>query len=82
MNATVVVSLLVNEDGGVREVKVLRGAGFGLDEKAIEAVRTWRFEPQKMLPSAMRGAMRAGQRQDKNRRRDASFNNFSLRGAP
>ena len=26
-------------------MRVARSAGMGLDEKALEAVRTWRFEP-------------------------------------
>jgi TonB family protein len=29
----------------VHEVKVLSGLGYGLDEKAVEAVQSWRFEP-------------------------------------
>jgi protein TonB len=29
----------------VREMKVLRSLGLGLDEKAIEAVKNWRFDP-------------------------------------
>jgi protein TonB len=31
--------------GGVRNVRVLRGLGLGLDEKALEAVKQWRFRP-------------------------------------
>jgi len=29
----------------VQEVHLRRGLGSGLDEKAIEAVRNWRFDP-------------------------------------
>jgi len=29
----------------VREARVARHLGMGLDEKALEAVRSWRFEP-------------------------------------
>ena len=41
------VTLLVEVDvsGKVTSVKVVRGLGLGLDEKAIEAVRQWRFKP-------------------------------------
>ena len=33
--------------GRVHEVRVQRSLGLGLDEKAIEAVKTWKFEPAK-----------------------------------
>ena len=29
----------------VRDIRVLRSLGFGLDEKAIEAVKKWKFRP-------------------------------------
>jgi TonB family protein len=45
VNTTIVVSLVVNEDGAPGDVKIVRGAGFGLDEMAIRAIETWRFEP-------------------------------------
>ena len=31
--------------GNVREAKVVKPLGLGLDEKAIETIRTWRFKP-------------------------------------
>ena len=42
---TVVVSLVVGADGQPRALRVARSLGMGLDEKALEAVRQWRFEP-------------------------------------
>ncbi len=41
----VVLWLVIGPDGRPREIKVARPLGMGLDEKAVEAVRTWRFEP-------------------------------------
>jgi TonB family protein len=42
---SVVLATIVREDGSVQIDRVARGVGFGLDEKAIEAVLQWRFEP-------------------------------------
>jgi protein TonB len=36
---------IVGADGRVRDLRVQRSLGMGLDEKAVEAVKTWRFEP-------------------------------------
>jgi TonB family protein len=40
-----VLWLVVGPDGRPRDVKVTRSLGLGLDEKAMETVRTWKFEP-------------------------------------
>ena len=37
--------VVVGADGRAHEIRVQRSLGMGLDEKAIEAVRRWRFEP-------------------------------------
>jgi TonB family protein len=42
---TVVLWVVVGPDGRVRDMRVSRTLGMGLDEKAIDAVRQWRFEP-------------------------------------
>ena len=42
---TVVLNLVVQRDGSVRNVRVVQSLGLGLDEKAIEAVQKWRFRP-------------------------------------
>jgi len=42
---TAVLWLIVATDGRPRDISVLQSLGMGLDEKAIEALRHWRFEP-------------------------------------
>ncbi len=41
----VVMEIVVRHDGSVGDVRVLQGLGSGLDERAIAAVRRWRFNP-------------------------------------
>ena len=42
---TVLLWVVVGPDGRPRDIRVQRSLGMGLDEKAIEAVRHWKFEP-------------------------------------
>lgn len=42
---TCVLWLIVDSSGHPRDIRVARGLGFGLDAKAIEAVKQWRFQP-------------------------------------
>jgi TonB family protein len=42
---TVVLWLVVGPDGRAHDIRVQSSLGMGLDEKAIEAIRQWRFEP-------------------------------------
>lgn len=44
-NGTVLLRLVIDEKGDPRDIRILRSLGLGLDEKAIEAVRHWRFRP-------------------------------------
>lgn len=44
---TVVLWLIVDQTGRPHDIKVARTLGMGLDQKAVEAVRQWKFEPAK-----------------------------------
>jgi protein TonB len=44
---TVVLAAVIGPDGRPRNIRVLHSLGMGLDEKAIERVKTWLFEPGK-----------------------------------
>jgi TonB family protein len=41
----VVLEVVVSSDGRVSSVRTLRSLGGGLDQRAAEAVRQWRFTP-------------------------------------
>jgi protein TonB len=44
-SGTVLVYIEVDTSGLPRNLRVVKGIGLGLDEKAIEAVSKWRFKP-------------------------------------
>jgi TonB family protein len=45
IEGSVIVGLVVDEKGNPTNLRVISGLGMGLNEKAIEAVRGWKFEP-------------------------------------
>ena len=45
ISGEVVLEIVVRRDGSVGDVKVLRGLGGGLNDRAVQAVRQWRFSP-------------------------------------
>ena len=45
IEGTVIIDLVVTADGKPQDMKVTQGLGHGLDEKALAAVKLWRFEP-------------------------------------
>ena len=45
VQGTCVLGLIVGADGHPRDIRVIRGLGYGLDAKALETVKQWKFEP-------------------------------------
>jgi TonB family protein len=45
VSGTVALSVIVGQDGKARSIHVVKSLGVGLDEKAIEAVKKWKFKP-------------------------------------
>jgi TonB family protein len=45
INGLVVLTMVVTEEGKVRDVRVTKSLDRGLDKQAITAVSTWKFEP-------------------------------------
>ncbi|HEY1802084.1 MAG TPA: energy transducer TonB [Terriglobales bacterium] len=44
-DASVILGLVVGVDGLTHDIQVEHAAGYGLDENAIETVKTWKFAP-------------------------------------
>ena len=49
----VVMEIVVRRDGTVGELKVLQGLGHGLDQRAVDAVKQWRFSAARRLGQAV-----------------------------
>ena len=45
VQGSVTLEVLVGADGRAQDVHIVKGIGFGLDERAAETVRGWRFTP-------------------------------------
>jgi periplasmic protein TonB len=45
VQGTVTLRVLVGADGRAGQIHVSRGVGYGLDERAVETVRGWKFSP-------------------------------------
>lgn len=42
---TVTLSLVVDTSGKPENLRIMTPLGLGLDEKAVDAIRTWKFDP-------------------------------------
>ena len=45
VQGSVTLRVLVGADGRAGQIRVARGVGYGLDERAVESVRGWKFTP-------------------------------------
>jgi len=45
IQGTVTLRVLVGADGKASEIRVVRGVGYGLEERAVQTVRGWKFRP-------------------------------------
>jgi TonB family protein len=45
VSGEVLLEIVVRRDGSVSDIKVMRGLGSGLNERAADAVRQWQFAP-------------------------------------
>src|SRR5215472_3023132 len=45
VSGVVEVDIMVDAAGNVQDARVVKPLGHGLDEKALETIRTWRFKP-------------------------------------
>jgi TonB family protein len=55
----VILKLTIGADGTTHDVNVVSGLGYGLDERAVKAVQSWKFEPalQDGVPVQFKGAV-------------------------
>jgi periplasmic protein TonB len=51
LEGEVVMEIVVRRDGSVGDLRIIRGLGGGLNERALQAVRQWRFSPARRLAS-------------------------------
>jgi TonB family protein len=45
LEGTVRLAVVINPNGDATNIRVIRGLGSGLDEKAIDCVKQWKFKP-------------------------------------
>lgn len=45
LQGSVTLMVLVDADGRAAQIRITQGIGLGLDERAVQAIRTWKFVP-------------------------------------
>ena len=45
IQGTVVLTVVIGVDGHAADITLVRSIGFGLDEKALDAIMQWQFQP-------------------------------------
>ena len=53
VSGDVVLEIVVRRDGTVGDIKILQGLGSGLNDRAVQAVRQWRFAPARRHGAAV-----------------------------
>jgi protein TonB len=53
ISGDVVLEIVVRSDGSVGDVKILQGLAGGLNDRAVQAVRQWRFSPARRQGAAV-----------------------------
>jgi periplasmic protein TonB len=59
LEGTVLLAVTIDANGRPKDIKVERPLGLGLDEKAVEAISTWKFEPATLKKDNTPVAVRA-----------------------
>ena len=53
------LTVTIDADGKPKDIRIVSPLGLGLDEKAIEAVAAWRFEPATLTKDGTPVAVKA-----------------------